>query len=185
MILPIYLYGQQVLRDKASLIDKNYPDIKKLISNMFDTMYNADGIGLAAPQVGVSICLVVIDADTISDIHPICAGFKRTMINPEIIEESEETVALDEGCLSLPKIHEKVIRPENITVKYLNENFEEVEEELEGFAARVVQHELSHLDGDLFIDHISPIRKQLNKSKLNNIIKGAVSCSYRTKAYKK
>ncbi|MDH6533564.1 peptide deformylase [Parabacteroides sp. 52] len=182
MILPIFLYGQPVLRAEMEDVSPDYPDLKRLIANMFDTMYNADGVGLAAPQVGLAIRLLVIDADVISEDCPECKGFKRTMINPEITERSEEEVTLEEGCLSFPGIHEKVTRARNIRVKYLDEDFVEHDEVIEGFAARVVQHECEHLDGHVFIDNISGIRRQLNKGKLNDIIKGTARCAYKAKA---
>lgn len=182
MILPVFLYGQPVLRKEAEDVPKDYPELKQLVANMFETMYHADGVGLAAPQVGLSIRLLVIDADVLADDCPECKGFKRAMINPEIVERSEEEVSLEEGCLSLPGIHEKVSRARKIRVKYFDENFEPQEEVIEDFAARVVQHECEHLTGHVFIDNISAIRRQLNKSKLNSIIKGTVRCSYRAKA---
>lgn len=185
MILPIYTYGQPVLREKTEPITKDYPDLEQLIVDMFDTMYNADGVGLAAPQVGRSIQLLVIDASPLGNDFIECKDFKRVMINPEIIEKSDETIALEEGCLSFPGIHEKVARAAQIRVKYMNGYFEAKEETIEGFAARVVQHECEHLDGNVFVDNISPIRKQLNKGKLNNIIKGTASCSYRIKPIRK
>jgi peptide deformylase len=185
MILSIYLYGQPVLRKEAEEVPLDYPELKQLISNMYDTMYNAEGVGLAAPQIGLPIQLLVIDAGVMEEDFPECKGLKRTMINPQIIEESDETVSLEEGCLSLPGVHEKVERASKIKIKYLDENLASQEEEFEGFAARVVQHEYEHLEGGLFIDNISPIRKQLTKGKLNNLIKGAVRCSYKTKAVKK
>ncbi|CAK7024145.1 MAG: Peptide deformylase [Parabacteroides sp.] len=182
MILPIYLYGQPVLRKETEEVPKDYPELKQLIANMFETMYNADGVGLAAPQVGLSLRLLVIDADVMGDDFPECKGFKRAMVNPEIVESSEEEIAMEEGCLSLPGIHEKVSRAKTIRVKYLDENLEEHDETVDGFAARVVQHECEHLGGHVFIDNISAIRRQLNKGKLNGIIKGTARCSYRAKA---
>lgn len=182
MILPVYLYGQPVLRKVSEEVPENYPDLKQLVANMYETMYNADGVGLAAPQVGLSLQLLVIDANELRQDYPECKGFKRTMVNPVFLEKSEETVALEEGCLSLPGIHEKVARPVRIKVRYRDENWEVHEETLEGFAARVVQHECEHLSGHVFIDNISAIRRQLNKSKLNSIIKGTARCSYRAKA---
>lgn len=181
MILPIYLYGQPVLRGKNEEITSDYPNLKELVANMFETMYNADGIGLAAPQVGLSIRLLIIDADILSDDFPECKGFKRVMINPNITERSEEQVSMEEGCLSFPGLHEKVSRAKSIRITYVDENFVAHEEELHGFAARVAQHEYEHLEGGVFIDNISPIRKQLSKGKLNNIIKGTARCAYRTK----
>lgn len=182
MILPIYLYGQPVLRKETEEVPKDYPELKQLIANMFETMYNADGVGLAAPQVGLSLRLLVIDADVMGDDFPECKGFKRAMVNPKIVESSEEEIAMEEGCLSLPGIHEKVSRAKTIRVKYLDENLEEHDETVDGFAARVVQHECEHLGGHVFIDNISAIRRQLNKGKLNGIIKGTARCSYRAKA---
>ena len=182
MILPVYLYGQPVLRKEAEAVPQDYPDLKQLIANMFETMYHADGVGLAGPQVGLSLQILVLDADVLKDDYPECKGFKRAMINPVFLEKSEETVALEEGCLSLPGIHEKVARSVRIRVKYWDENWTEHEEALEGFAARVVQHECEHLEGHVFIDNVSAIRRQLNKGKLNSIIKGTARCSYRAKA---
>ena len=185
MNLPVYLYGQPVLRKVAADIEKDYPELEALIANMFDTMYHSEGVGLAAPQIGLPIRLIVLDGDPLGDDFAECSGFKRVLINPTIVSYGDEKVSYDEGCLSLPGIHEKVSRPTEITVRYLNEAFEPVEETLKGFAARIVQHEYDHLEGKVFIDHISPIRKQLIKSKLNNIVKGRVNCSYRTKAQAK
>ena len=185
MILPVYLYGQPVLRKEAEEVPQDYPDLKVLVSNMFETMYHADGVGLAGPQVGLSLRLLVIDADVLADDFPECKGFKRTMINPVFLEKSEETDSMEEGCLSLPGIHEKVSRSVRIRIKYQDADFVEHEEELSGFAARVVQHECEHLTGHVFIDNVSAIRRQLNKGKLNNIIKGSVRCSYRAKAIRK
>ena len=182
MILPVYLYGQPVLRKEAEDVPKDTPDLKQLIANMYETMYSAEGVGLAAPQVGLSLRLLVIDADVMGDDFPECKGFKRAMVNPDIIEQSEEEVSMDEGCLSLPGIHEKVSRAKTIRIKYFDENWEEHEEVVTDFAARVVQHECEHLDGHVFIDNVSAIRRQLNKGKLNGIIKGSTRCSYRTKA---
>ncbi len=185
MILPIYLYGQPVLRKQTELVQKDYPNLKELIANMFETMYKAEGVGLAAPQVGLSLRLLVLDADVMGDDYPECKGFKRAMINPEMLEMSEEQLSEEEGCLSLPGVHEKVLRAKKIKIKYMDENLETHEEVVEGFAARVVQHEYEHLEGHVFIDHISAIRRQLDKSKLNSIIKGKMRCSYRTKALDK
>ena len=182
MILPVYLYGQPVLRKEAEEVPQDYPDLKVLVSNMFETMYHADGVGLAGPHVGLSLRLLVIDADVLADDFPECKSFKRTMINPVFLEKSEETDSMEEGCLSLPGIHEKVSRSVRIRIKYQDADFVEHEEELSGFAARVVQHECEHLTGHVFIDNVSAIRRQLNKGKLNNIIKGSVRCSYRAKA---
>ena len=182
MILPIYVYGQPVLRKEAEDITPDYPNLKELIANMFETMNRADGVGLAAPQIGLPIRVVTIDLDVMSDDLPEFKDFRRAYINPHILEVGGEEVSMEEGCLSLPGIHEKVARSVRIRVKYYDENWQEHEEEVTGFAARVVQHECEHLAGHVFIDNISAIRRQLNKSKLNNIIKGSVRCSYRAKA---
>lgn len=179
MKLPIYVYGHPVLRQVAKDIDPDYPKLKELLADMWETMYESDGIGLAAPQIGRSIRILVIDAEAMADDYPECRGFKRCMINAHIIDHSEETCTEGEGCLSVPQIHENVSRPTKIRIRYVDENFVEKEEELEGFAARVVQHEYDHIDGKLFIDHISPLRKQLIRPKLAKIIKGKVNTHYR------
>ena len=183
MILPIYTYGQPILRKENQPIDKDYPDLKQLVDDMFETMHHAEGIGLAAPQIGLSLRLFVIDGDALADKSPECRNFKRVMINPEILEKSKETVSLEEGCLSFPGIHEKVVRAAKIRIKYFDADFNEHEENLDGFAARIALHEYEHLEGRVFIDTISPIRKQLNKSKLNNLIKGKTSCDYKIKPF--
>ena len=140
MILPIYLYGQPVLRKVAEDITPDYPELKSLIENMFETMHNAEGIGLAAPQIGLAIRLVVIDLDVLSEDFPEFKDFSRVYINAHILETSDETEGMEEGCLSLPGIHEKVTRPSRIHVKYLDENFVEHDEWVDGFLARVIQH---------------------------------------------
>ena len=181
MILPIYIYGQPVLRKVAEDIAPDYPNLKELIANMFETMSNADGVGLAAPQIGLSIRVVVIDLDVISDDYPEYKGFKKAFINPHILEVSGEEESMDEGCLSLPGIHESVKRGNKIHVTYLDENLVAHDEEVEGFLARVMQHEFDHLEGKMFIDHISALRKQMIKGKLNAMLKGKAHCTYRTK----
>lgn len=185
MILPIYLYGQPVLRKVAHDIDQEYPNLKGLIDNMFETMYGADGIGLAAPQVGLDIRLFVIDLEPLAEDQPQYHNFKKVFINAHIEDEMGEIVSLQEGCLSIPGINESVSREESIRIKYLDENFVEHDEVYTDFFARCIQHEYDHIEGKLFIDKISGIRKQLIKSKLNNMIKGRVNCSYRTKAIQK
>ena len=181
MILPIYLYGQPVLRKVAEDITPDYPELKSLIESMFETMHQAEGIGLAAPQIGLAIRLVVVDLDVLSDDYPEFKDFSRVYINAHIIETSEETEAMEEGCLSLPGIHEKVTRPSRIHVKYLDENFVEHDEWVDGFLARVIQHEFDHLEGKVFSDRISPLRRQMNKNRLTNLAKGNVACAYKTK----
>lgn len=185
MVLPVYLYGQPVLRKVAHKIDNDYPNLKELVQNMFDTMYNANGIGLAAPQIGLDIRLFVIDLEPLAEDDEQYRGFKKVFINPEILERSGEIETVQEGCLSIPGINESVSRESTIRIKYQDENFQEYIEDYSDFFARCIQHEYDHIEGKLFIDNISGIRKQLIKSKLNNIIKGRVNCSYRTKAVSK
>lgn len=181
MILPIYLYGQPVLRKVAEDITPDYPELKSLIESMFDTMHQAEGIGLAAPQVGLAIRLVVVDLDVLSEDFPEFKDFRRVYINAHIIETSDETDTMEEGCLSLPGIHEKVTRSSRIHVQYLDENFVEHDEWVEGYLARVMQHEFDHLEGKVLSDRISMLRRQMNKTKLGNLAKGKVVCGYKTK----
>lgn len=183
MILPIYIYGQPVLRKESEDIATDYPNLKELLANMFETMEEANGVGLAAPQIGLNIRVVVIDLDVLSEDFPEYKGFKKGFINPHIIEyDDTDTVSLEEGCLSLPGISEKVIRPTRIRVQYLDEDLQPHDEWVEGYLARVMQHEFDHLDAKMFIDRISPLRKQLIKSKLKALLQGRYRCSYRTKA---
>lgn len=182
MKLPVYLYGHPVLREVCQDITPDYPELDKLIADMWETMYHSDGIGIAAPQIGKAIRLFVIDASPMGEDFPECKGFKQTFINARIVERSEALCTENEGCLSIPNIHEKVERPESITIEYLNELFEPQQKTFTGFAARVIQHEYDHIEGVLFIDHISAIRKQMIRSKLMNITKGQVRTSYRVVA---
>lgn len=183
MNLPVYLYGHPVLRSTTSVLDSGYPELQKLVVDMFETMYRSEGVGLAAPQIGRSIKLVVIDASPLAENFPECEGKKFTLINPEIevIDDEERTCSRAEGCLSLPGLSENVTRTEHIRLSWLDEEFKPHQEEITGFLARIVQHECDHLDGKLYIDHISPIRKQLIRSKLNNIITGKTVCDYPAK----
>ena len=181
MILPIYLYGQPVLREVAKDISADYPNLKELIANMFETMYNADGIGLAAPQVGLAIRMFVIDLEPLAEDNPKYTGFKKIFINPRIVEEAGEIVKMEEGCLSIPGINEIVEREEKIRIQYFDENFVSHDEVYDGFFARCIQHEYDHIEGIMFVDHISGIRKQLVKGKLNNLIKGKTNCHYKVK----
>ena len=168
MKLPVYLYGHPVLRKISEPVPADYPDLKKLVADMFETMYASDGVGLAAPQVGLNINMVVIDADPVADTFPECKGRKLVIINPELEILDGEKVQRGEGCLSLPGISE-------------DEDFNEHTEEISGFLARIVQHELDHLSGTLYIDHISPLRKQFIRGKLHNIIEGKTRCDYPAK----
>lgn len=181
MLLPIYLYGQAVLRKEAAEVPADYPNLKALADNMFQTMAKANGVGLAAPQVGLALRMFVVDGNGLEEDYPECLNFHRCMINPVIVEQSEETVIKDEGCLSIPGVYEAVKRPEWIVIRYQDENMEQHEEKITGFAARMTLHEYDHLDGKMFIDHLSPLRKQLIKNKLSAILKGKVSTSYKVK----
>lgn len=185
MVLPIYLYGQLVLRTETEEIDPDYPDLRKLIDDMWETMYASEGVGLAAPQIGRSIRLIVLDGSVFADDFPECKDSKMVLINP-ILDVIEDTapVSRAEGCLSLPGLSENVRRVEHVRLNWLDENFEEHEQEFSGFLSRIMQHEYDHLEQMVYTDHISPIRKQLIRTKLNNIAKGKVSCDYRTKAAK-
>ena len=187
MILPIYIYGQPVLRKESVDIDASYPDLKQLIADMYETLTASDGVGLAAPQIGKNIRLCVIDLDVLSEDLPEYKDFRRTYLNPHIIEidESSPTETMEEGCLSLPGIHENVTRHTRIRVQYMDEEFQAHDEWVDGYLARVMQHEFDHLDAKLFVDRISPLRKQLIKNKLKALLQGRYRCSYRTKPIKK
>ena len=186
MILPIYIYGQPVLRKVAEDIPADYPELGKFLQDMWDTLAESEGIGLAAPQVGKAIRVVVIDLDVLQDDMPEYKGFRHAYINPHIIEyDDTETDSLEEGCLSLPAIHEKVTRPKRIRVQWLDEQLQPHDEWIEGYLARVMQHEFDHLDGKMFVDRVSPLRKQLIKSKLKALTQGRFRCGYRTKALRK
>lgn len=184
MILPVYLYGQPVLREVAKDITPDYPNLKELIENMFETMDHANGVGLAAPQIGLPIRVVVVDLDVLSEDYPEYEDFRKVFINAHILERSGDKEDMEEGCLSLPGIFEVVPRQNKLRICYQDEDFNEHIEEIEGYLARVLQHEFDHLDGKMFVDHISPFRKQMIRKKLNNMIKGKVNCSYRTKSVK-
>lgn len=181
MLLPVYLYGSPLLRKVAEDITPDYPDLKQFLSDLWETMYHADGVGFAAPQVGKSIRVFVVDADCLSEDYPEGKDFKRAFINAHIVEESGEEWAYNEGCLSVPKIHEDVKRPPRIRMQYCDENFVQHDEWFDGICARVIQHEYDHLEGKMFVDKLSPLRRQLLKSKLTKISKGEASTKYRAK----
>lgn len=181
MILPIYLYGQPVLRKECAEVAKDYPELKQLIADMFETLTQADGCGLAAPQIGKSLRLFVVDGTELAEDYPECASFKKAFINPEILEESEDDIVYSEGCLSLPGISENVIRPVKVKIHYFDEDFREHEEWLDGFSSRIFQHEYDHIEGNVFTDRISPIRRQFVKTKLMNIAKGKTTARYKCK----
>ena len=186
MILPIVAYGDPVLRKVADAIDAAYPDLEKLITNMKETMYNASGVGLAAPQIGKAIRLFLIDAspfaedDNLSEEErTVLKSFNRVFINPKILEEEGEEWLFNEGCLSIPDVREDVSRQPKITIEYQDENFTVHTETLEGLAARVFQHEFDHIEGILFTDKLSTLKKRIIKKKLENISKGKISADYR------
>lgn len=188
MILPIVAYGDPVLKKEAVEIDKDYPNLKELIDNMFETMYQAQGVGLAAPQIGKSIRLFIVDGSPFAEKEegeeddPMAEGmenFKKVFINPIIEEEKGEEWGFTEGCLSIPKIREEVFRHETVTISYYDENWELHEETFDGYAARIIQHEYDHVEGILFTDHLSPLKKKLLQKRLINISKGDVDVDYR------
>ena len=182
MILPIYLYGAEVLRNENKEADLNDKEaLLKLLEDMKETLAMADGCGLAAPQVGVNLRVVIVDGRELTDTYAELHDFFRVMINPVVLEESENTCEYSEGCLSVPGVYAEVRRPSKIKVEYYNENFEKVVEEFGGFGCRMVQHELSHLEGNLFVDNISPIRRKMISRKLQAISKGSVQTRYKSK----
>ena len=182
MILPIYIYGHPVLRKVTKDIDASYPNLKELLDNMYETMYSADGIGLAAPQVGLEDRIFIIDLSPLADEeNPEFKDLKKAFINARITSRTGDIVSTEEGCLSIPGIHESVPRPDTIEIDYLDENLEPHSETYTGFIARVIQHEYDHVEGILFVDHISAIRKRLIKAKLNNMVKGKVGCHYKVR----
>lgn len=182
MIYPIHLYGLPVLRKVAEDVTPDFEGLEQLIKDMYQTLEASDGVGLAAPQIGIPKRILVVDLTILEDDLEPDQQVKMTMLNAQILERSGENETMEEGCLSLPGISEKVTRKNTIRVRYQNEKFETIESEFSGFLARVIQHEYDHLDGMLFIDHLSPIRKQLIKGKLKDILQGKARCDYRTKS---
>ena len=193
MILPILAYGDPILKKDCEEIDENYPDLKQLISDMFETMYKAKGVGLAAPQIGKNIRLFIVDGspfaeDDDEDDDPRAEGiehFKKVFINPIIEEEDGKEWLFHEGCLSIPKIRENVSRKPDITVSYYDENWELQEESYSGYAARIFQHEYDHIEGVLFTDYLSPLKRKLIQKKLNNITNGEIEIDYKMRFPKK
>ncbi|GAB5539110.1 MAG: peptide deformylase [Salibacteraceae bacterium] len=194
MILPIVAYGDPVLKQEAEEIESDYPNLRELISNMYETMYNANGVGLAAPQIGKSIRVFIVDTSPFVDGNDgekddvfspeereQLRTLKKTFINPIILEEEGEKWAFSEGCLSIPGINEDVFRQPDVLIEYYDENFELREEKYSGLAARVIQHEYDHIEGILFTDHLNPLRKQLLKKRLNEISRGKTNAKYKMK----
>lgn len=193
MILPIVAYGDPILKKDCEEIDQNYPDLKQLISDMFETMYKAKGVGLAAPQIGKNIRLFIVDGSPFADDEdeeddPRAEGiehFKKVFINPIIEEEDGKEWPFQEGCLSIPKIRENVTRKPDITVSYYDENWELQEESYSGYAARIFQHEYDHIEGILFTDYLSPLKRKLIQKKLNSITNGEIEIDYKMRFPKK
>lgn len=186
MILPIVAYGDAVLKKKAKAIDNNYPQLSELLDNMYETMYGAYGVGLAAPQIGLPIRLFIVDTEPFAEDESLTdteklqlKTFKKTFINAQIIEEEGEEWAFNEGCLSIPDVREDVFRKPLIKIQYQDENFETFIEEYDGLIARVIQHEYDHIEGVLFTDKLSSFKKRLIKGKLNNISKGKIKIDYK------
>lgn len=184
MIKPIVAYGTPVLRKVAAEISKDYPDLQTIIKNMYDTLESSEGVGLAAPQVGLSIRLFIVDANGFAEDYPDAKGFKRTFINPQILETSGKEWLFNEGCLSFPGIFEDVSRPSDVKLRYFDEQFVEHTETFTGICARIIQHEYDHLEGKCFIDRLNPLKRKLLSGKLNNILKGKVSTRYKIKFFK-
>ncbi|MFT5437859.1 MAG: peptide deformylase [Ulvibacter sp.] len=186
MILPIFAYGEPVLRKKGAVIDKDYPKLEELLENMFETMYEASGIGLAAPQIGHPIRLFLVDATPFAEDEDLSEeerasleNFKKVFINAQIVDEVGDEWAFNEGCLSIPDVREDVFRQSDVIIEYQDENFEKHKDTFTGMAARIIQHEYDHIEGILFTDKLSPLKKRIIKTKLSNISKGKVSIDYR------
>jgi peptide deformylase len=180
MIYPIVVYGHPVLRKVAEEIDKDYKGLNQLIDDLFETMYYSEGLGLAAPQIGKSIRIFVIDGKPAAEDEPALAEFKKVFINAHITERSGDLVPMNEGCLSIPNLREEVVRESHIRINYYDENWEFHDEVHEGYKARIIQHEYDHLDGVLFTDKINPLRRRLIKGKLTAISKGKFEADYKT-----
>ncbi|MBS4012767.1 MAG: peptide deformylase [Bacteroidetes bacterium] len=179
MILPIVAYGDPVLTTKANEITPDYPELNQLIADMWETMYSAEGVGLAAPQIGKSIRLFIVDASPFAEDEPGLENMKKVFINPLIIEKTGEDFIFNEGCLSFPGLREDIYRKPDIKIRYFDENFKEQIEAFSGITSRIIQHEYDHIEGIVMINRISTLKKQLIKGKLNNIIKGNVKATYR------
>jgi peptide deformylase len=181
MVLPVYVYGMSVLRKVAQEIPEDFEDLDQFIADLFETMKASDGIGLAAPQVGKSLRIFVVDTSPIADDkeEPELKDFRKVFINPYILEEWDDPWSSEEGCLSLPNIREEVTRPGKVRIEYYDENWDLKEEEYDGIRARVIQHEYDHLEGKLFVDKVNPIRRKLLTPRLNAISRGKVDCDYK------
>ena len=183
MTYPIVIYGHSILRKVAEDIDRDYPDLKQLVGDLFETMYKSEGLGLAAPQIGKSIRIFVIDGAPVADDEPELANFKKAFINAHIVEKTGDLIPMNEGCLSIPNIREEVKRESHIRIRYVDENWTEYDEVYDGYKARVIQHEYDHLDGKLFVEKVNPLKRQLLKGKLADISKGKFEADYKTLVY--
>lgn len=189
MILPIVAYGNPVLKKRAEDIDASYPGLKELLANMWETMYNGRGVGLAAPQIGLGIRIFLVDSEQLvreneeaeegEELYRVTKGIKKAFINPVMVQETGAPWVYEEGCLSIPDVRVKISRNELIRIRYMNELFETVEEEYDGMNARIIQHEYDHLEGILLTDHMTPLKRSLLKGKLDNISKGKIDVNYR------
>jgi peptide deformylase len=180
MTYPIVIYGHPILKKVAVDIDKDYPEMNQIINDLFDTMYHSEGLGLAAPQIGKSIRIFVIDGAPVAEDEPELADFKKAFINAHISVKNGELVPMNEGCLSIPKIREEVKRESHIRIQYYDENWEYHDEVFDGYKARIIQHEYDHIDGILFTDRINPLKRRLIKGKLKDISKGKFEADYKT-----
>lgn len=178
MVFPIVVYGDPILRKKAVDVEKG-TDLKPFIADMYETMYNANGIGLAAPQIGKGIRVFIVDGTSLTEEEEDMSDFKKAFINPVILKAEGEPWPFEEGCLSIPNIREKVLRPETVVIQYFDEDWNQKEEEYDGVKARIIQHEYDHIEGKLFIDYLSPLKRKMLKGKLNDISKGDVDTEYR------
>ncbi len=181
MILPIYVFGHPILRKKATPIDLNYPELQTLLSDMFETMYHDQGVGLAAPQIGKSIRIFVIDSSPFKEMYPDVEIYKGVFINPIMLEEFGEDFVFNEGCLSLPDIHEEITRKSEIRISFTDENGVSKTEHFKGLVARIIQHEYDHLEGKLFTDKLTSLKKMILKRKLTDIANGKSNTNYKTK----
>lgn len=183
MIYPIVAYGDPILRKKAITIDSDYPNLNEIIDNMFATMYNSSGVGLAAPQIGIAIRLFIVDAKPFSVDDPTAENFRKIFINAEILDETGSKWKFNEGCLSIPGVREDIERKPTITIRYQDINFETHTEEYIGVKARIIQHEYDHINGVLFTDRLTSLKKQLLKGRMNSISRGIVDVDYKMKFY--
>jgi peptide deformylase len=184
MVLPVYIYGSPVLRKVAREVEQNENGLDQFIQNLWDTMHHSDGIGLAAPQIGKSLQIFVVDGTPLENDDPSLKDFKMTFINPEIVERFGDDKTYEEGCLSIPEIREEIVRPEKIVIRYYDADFNFHEDEFGGFGARIIQHEYDHLQGILFTDRVAPLKKRILKGKLNAISKGKFDVKYKVRVAK-